>query len=247
MIQTKKIVIVAGPNGAGKTTFATEYLSNEANVPTFLNADVIAADLNPSRPDLAAIPAGRMMLSQIDECVSKGQSFAFETTLSGRGFARAIPSWREEGYWVELYFLRMPTPGMCITRVRQRVREGGHHIPEAVIRRRFQAGWQNLESVYRAIVDDWTVCETFREEPRAGVGEATAVNEQGQGDQAHWALSRKRSSDRAMAALQRAASVAQRRALETTGSYVVYRDGRLVHHYRPREPSPQGALDVGRN
>ena len=80
----KKILIIAGPNGAGKTTFATEFLPNEAGCPIFVNADLIAAGLSPFKPDIAAIRAGRLMLSQIHEHARKGDSFSFETTLSGR-------------------------------------------------------------------------------------------------------------------------------------------------------------------
>jgi predicted ABC-type ATPase len=139
-MKNKKILIIAGPNGAGKTTFATEYLPNEADCPIFVNADLIAAGLSPFRPDLIAIRAGRLMLNQIHEHASKGDSFSFETTLSGRGYARMIPRWQEQGYQVKLFFLRLPTPEMAIIRVKQRVLEGGHNVPEAVIRRRFHSG-----------------------------------------------------------------------------------------------------------
>ncbi len=84
----KRIYIIAGPNGAGKTTFATEFLPNEANCPLFINADIIAAKLNPSGPHLVGFQAGRLVLNQIREHVRKGESFAFETTLSGQGYAR---------------------------------------------------------------------------------------------------------------------------------------------------------------
>lgn len=61
----KRIIIIAGPNGAGKTTFAREFLPNEANCPTFVNADLIAAGLSPFAPELAAFKAGRLMLEEI--------------------------------------------------------------------------------------------------------------------------------------------------------------------------------------
>ena len=153
----KRIIIIAGPNGAGKTTFATEYLPNEANCPTFINADMIAAGLNPFQPESAAFQAGRMMLEMIDACVRRGENFAFETTLSGRGYARMIPRWQAEGYWVKLLFLRVSTPEITISRVRQRVLEGGHDVPEDVVRRRFHAGWRNFETIYRDLVDEYEI------------------------------------------------------------------------------------------
>jgi predicted ABC-type ATPase len=94
------------------------------------------------------------MLEQIHDHVRRGESFAFETTLSGRGYARLIPSWQERGYRVKLIFLGPPTPDMAIARVRERVREGGHDVPQAVIRRRFDAGLSNFDRVYRAMVDE---------------------------------------------------------------------------------------------
>ena len=151
----KIILIIAGPNGAGKTTFATEFLLNEAGCRTFVNADMIAAGLNPFEPERSAVAAGRLMLRLIDEYVGKGESFAFETTLSGRSYARMIPSWQAKGYWVRLCFLRLPSADMAVTRVRNRVREGGHNVEEEVVRRRFNAGWRNFQEIYQDIVDEW--------------------------------------------------------------------------------------------
>ena len=153
----KRIIIIAGPNGAGKTTFAREFLPNEADVPTFINADLIAAGLNPFRPESAAFQAGRLMLELIGQNVQRGDSFAFETTLSGRGYARMISEWQELGYTVEVIYLRLDTPEMAIARVRRRVAEGGHSIPEPIIIRRFHAGLRNFESIYRDLADRWAL------------------------------------------------------------------------------------------
>ena len=150
----KRIIIFAGPNGAGKTTFAREILPNEANTLTFINADLLAAGLDPLQPERAAFRARRMMLQMIDACVNREENFAFETTLSGHGYARMIPRWQEQGYWVTLIFLRVPSPEVAIERVRQRVQEGGHDVPEDVIRRRFDASRHNLEHIYRDLVDE---------------------------------------------------------------------------------------------
>ena len=123
--------------------------------PVFVNADLIAAGLSPFRPDLAAVRAGRLTLQQIGEHVRRGDSFAFETTLSGRGHARRIPRWQTMGYRVKRLFLRLPTPEMAIARVAHRVSGGGHDVPKSVIVRRFFSGWRNFENVYRDLVDDW--------------------------------------------------------------------------------------------
>ena len=153
----RTILIIAGPNGAGKTTFAREFLLNEGNCPTFVNADLIAEGLNPLQPEEEAVAAGRMMLNMIRDYTRQGRSFAFETTLSGRTYARMIPQWQAQGYRVRLFFLRLPTPEVAVARVAKRVATGGHNIPDDVVRRRFQAGWYNFENIYRDLVDEWAV------------------------------------------------------------------------------------------
>src|SRR5437660_1476261 len=90
----RRIVIIAGPNGAGKTTFAQEFLPHEAVCPTFVNADLIAAGLSPFAPEAAALRAGRLMIAEINRHARSGNSFAFETTLAGRRYARMIPAWQ---------------------------------------------------------------------------------------------------------------------------------------------------------
>ena len=161
----KRILVIAGPNGAGKTTFAREFLPNEARCPIFVNADLIAAGLSPFGVGSVAMQAGRLMARRIREHVRRGTSFAFETTLSGRSYARRIPCWHEQGYRVKLFFLRLPSPEAAIARVAQRVAEGGHDVPEPVIRRRFRAGRRNFEHVYRDLVDAWTVYDSSADVP----------------------------------------------------------------------------------
>lgn len=165
MTADKRIFVIAGPNGAGKTTFAREFLPNEAECPLFVNADLIAAGLSPFRSDQVAVQAARVMLRQIDDHARQGRSFAFETTLSGRRHARRIPRWREQGYRVKLFFLRLPTPEAAIARVARRVSEGGHDVPEPVIRRRFDAGRRNFEGIYRDLVDAWAVYDNSGDVP----------------------------------------------------------------------------------
>ena len=159
-----KIIIIAGPNGAGKTTFAREFLPNEADCLQFVNADLIAAGLSPFAPEAAALQAGRLMLTQIADHLAHRRSFAFETTLSGVAYAHQIPKWRTLGYAVALHFLALPDADMAVARVAQRVKQGGHNIPEAVIRRRFVAGLANLPR-YCELVDDWDVYDNSGPKP----------------------------------------------------------------------------------
>ena len=121
----KKIVIIAGPNGAGKTTFAHEYLPREVGCPDFINMDLIAAGLSPFAPERAAVQAGRVMLQELRRRARAGESFAFETTLAGRQYARGIPQWRAAGYHVKLIFLRLPNVELALAWVAARVAQGG--------------------------------------------------------------------------------------------------------------------------
>lgn len=155
----RKIIVIAGPNGAGKTTFAREYLPFEPALPVFVNADLIAAGVSPLKPEAAAFRAGRLMLEEIDRHARQGRSFAFETTLAGLGYVRRIRQWREQGYAVKLIYLPLATPEEALRRVEQRVRQGGHRIPEDVVRRRFDRSVANFRRVYRDLVDSWQVLD----------------------------------------------------------------------------------------
>ena len=166
MTDERKVVIIAGPNGAGKTTFAREFLPFEAELPVFVNADLIAAGLSPFDPDAAAIRAGRMMLVEIDRHAAAGRSFAFETTLSGHTYLRRIKRWRGAGFSVELIFLSLPSAEDAIARVAIRVRQGGHDVPPEVVRRRFDVGMRNFLDVYRYQVDYWQWLDNAGLKPR---------------------------------------------------------------------------------
>ena len=164
-LSSKKIIIIAGPNGAGKTTFARSFLPMEPSLPRFINADAIAAGLAAFAPETAAIRAGRLMLGEIGLCVRRGESFAFETTLSGLTYLHHIAAWREQGYRVSLIFLSLPSVETAVERVASRVRQGGHDVPVEVIRRRFSAGLENFRSQYKYAVDDWALYDNSGAEP----------------------------------------------------------------------------------
>ncbi len=151
----KKVIIIAGPNGAGKSTFAREFLPRDAECPAFINADLIAAGLSPFQPELAALKAGKLMLEAMAEYADRGSSFAFETTLAGRGYIRMIRHWRQQGYNVKLFFLGLADPEESIARIAARVAQGGHHVPDDVVRRRFMSGLDNFKSIYRFEVNFW--------------------------------------------------------------------------------------------
>jgi predicted ABC-type ATPase len=164
--ETQRIVIIAGPNGAGKTTFAEEFLPREAGCPDFINADLIARGLSPFAPEKAAFEAGKIMLTQIASRVRTRRSFAFETTLSSLSDARQIPRWRAAGYHIKMIFLSLPSVKLALARIRARVAQGGHNVPDAVVQRRFLRGTENFNRFYRRLVDSWVLYDNSGSIPR---------------------------------------------------------------------------------
>lgn len=166
IITAPNLFVIAGPNGAGKTTFARVFLPTFADCPKFVNADLIASGLAPFEPQTAAIEAGKLMLRQIQDFAQRHISFGFETTLSGKAYVRLIKDLQSQGYAVHLIYLWLPSVELAIQRVKDRIRQGGHSVPEIDIRRRFKRGLENLMNTYRFIVDDWQVYDNQTDEPR---------------------------------------------------------------------------------
>ncbi len=156
-LRTPLVVVLAGPNGAGKSTSAARLLREALAVEEFVNADTIAQGLSAYRPEAVAVAAGRVMLERLHVLARERRDFAFETTLAGRGHARWLRELRASGYRVHLIFVSLPDPELAVARVAERVRQGGHHVPEDVVRRRFAAGLTNLLTLYSGLVDSWQV------------------------------------------------------------------------------------------
>ena len=156
-MRTPLVVVLAGPNGAGKSTSAARLLPEALSVEEFVNADTIAQGLSAYRPEAAAVAAGRVMLERLHFLARERRDLAFETTLDGRGHARWLRELRASGYRVHLIFVSLPDPELAVARVAERVRQGGHHVPEDVVRRRFATGLTNLLTRYSGLVDSWQV------------------------------------------------------------------------------------------
>lgn len=150
------IYLIAGCNGAGKTTFAKEFLPR-IGVIRFLNADEIARGLSPLDPSVVAFKAGRLLLSELRGLIDRHETFALESTLSGRTYINILEEAKQRGYAIELHFVWIPDPREAIRRVRQRVIEGGHHVPAEDIRRRFARSIQHLLDDYASLADRWAL------------------------------------------------------------------------------------------
>ena len=151
----KRLYVISGCNGAGKTTASYTILPEILECDEFVNADEIARGLSPFNPNSTSIQAGRLMLSRIKLLLNKGENFAFETTLSTRSYTKFIAEAKSKGYNITLLFFWLNSEDLAVKRVQVRVEEGGHHIPEEVIRRRYNNGLSNFFKLYKPIVDDW--------------------------------------------------------------------------------------------
>lgn len=158
------LYIISGCNGAGKTTASFTVLPEMLNCKEFVNADEIARGLSPFKPESVAIQAGKIMLNRIEELIKSRADFAIETTLTTKSYINTIKRVKELGYRITLLFFWLNDVELAIERVKTRVEEGGHHIPEDVIRRRYVKGAENLK-LFVAESDFWFVLNNSNAEP----------------------------------------------------------------------------------
>ena len=120
-----------------------------------------------------------MLLERIKELTKAREDFSFETTLAGRGYARVLNEMRQSGYRVLLLFLWLPSADQAVVRVANRVRQGGHAVPEVDVRRRWTSGLRNLFRIYRPCFDAWWIFDASHLPPaliaRGDGGNVTAI------------------------------------------------------------------------
>jgi predicted ABC-type ATPase len=158
------VIVIAGPNGAGKSTTAPAILNGALGVTEFVNADTIAQGLSAFNPEKAAFHAGRVMLERLQQLADEKEDFAFETTLASKTFAHWLNKLKVEGYAFHLFYLWLPSPELAIARVAERVKMGGHNVPEETICRRYHAGLKNFFRLYRPIADTWRIYDNSQSE-----------------------------------------------------------------------------------
>lgn len=165
MSGTPILHLIAGCNGAGKTTFAREFLPREARCLNFLNADLIAQGISPLDVKTGAIRAARLLLAEVRELMRRRETFALESTLSGRTYLRLLCDARQAGYRIHIHYLWLPTVALAVARVRERVKKGGHHVPAADIRRRFHRSRAHFVADYAPLADFWAVWDNRSQPP----------------------------------------------------------------------------------
>lgn len=140
--------MIAGPNGAGKSTLAQTYLAGRLPI---VNPDDIARAMHPAHPAPPAVllQAGRQAIAERRQRLDRGESFAIETTMTGRGELNFMRDAAGRGYKINLVFVGVRNVEHSRSRVASRVRSGGHPVPEADIVRRFDRSLANLAPAIR--------------------------------------------------------------------------------------------------
>lgn len=165
-MKSKTIQIIAGPNGSGKSTFADSYFLGKLKLKHFINSDTIATGLTPLDVEKAAFAAGRIMLAAVKDSIAKGESFAFETTLSGKTWLPILRRASEQGYRIMIYFIYVDRVQENIRRIKIRVANGGHFIPSETVRRRYPKTFLNFWRDYRPFCDSWYVFDNSKTRPK---------------------------------------------------------------------------------
>jgi predicted ABC-type ATPase len=235
------VFVIAGPNGAGKSTSAPELLSGVRRVAEFVNADVIQKE-----EGISEIQAGRRTLERLNALAEAGMDMAFETTLASQLLLPRIRRMQASGYAFHLCFFWLPSADMAVRRVAARVASGGHHIPEDVIRRRYERGLDNFFNHYSSVADAWTLFDntarTARRIAWRDVGDNVRVEDNRLWDQLMTRHMKPRAEEEQVAAppeklwtsedlleaANRAVRAALKRHKERGESVVQWRDGKIV-------------------
>ncbi len=155
MTDKPQFLIVGGPNGSGKTTVAMQYAAADG-VP-YIGADAIAQTLNPAAPASVRIEAAKQYIRSVEQSIADGQSCVVESTLSGRSFRNSVVNAARRNFEITIVFVFVDSADVCVERVAERVRKGGHDVPEHDIRRRHVRSINNFWTVYRELADNWVV------------------------------------------------------------------------------------------
>jgi predicted ABC-type ATPase len=158
------LYIISGCNGAGKTTASYSMLPEMLNCKEFVNADSIAQGLSPFQPEKVSFEAGRLMLQRIRYLLNEKNDFAFETTLSTKSYVPLIKECKKSGYEIVLIYFWLSSVELALERIKERVKKGGHNVPEEIARRRYKRGMENLFSLFIPLCDYWLVIDNSKNE-----------------------------------------------------------------------------------
>ena len=151
----KTFYVLAGANGSGKSTIAKELLQEQKL--EYINADDIAKELNPTNISKVKISAGKETKRRIEKCFKEKLSFAVETTLSGNNYIKTFEKAKELGYKIILLYTFVDNSKICIERIKVRVKNGGHPVPDEDVIRRYKRSISNFWNKYKNLADEWNL------------------------------------------------------------------------------------------
>jgi len=166
-IGTPKLIIVGGSNGSGKTTLCREMVKKYGF--RYLGADEFAFKLNPNDVESVRIVAAKMFIREIEDSINNKVSIIVESTLSGVSLIKHIKNAKKHGYEVLCAYIYLDSVEISILRVKLRVKQGGHNVPEADIRRRFPRSRLNFWEFYRPICHSWELYYNSPEEQNKNI------------------------------------------------------------------------------
>ena len=150
------LTVFAGPNGSGKSSLIRR-IEFEGRL-NLLEPDAIARRMNPDRPQQAGFSAGKEVLGRTTEYIRNAESFAIETTLAGNWTNSVIGAAIARSFVTRLLYICLDNPERSVQRVRERVAQGGHDVPDADVRRRYTRSLANagriLQLVHQGLVFD---------------------------------------------------------------------------------------------
>ena len=141
------LTMFAGINGSGKSTLYTlQQTKYHADMGIRICPDEILVENDGNWEDYKDVYAsGRIAVNKINECIAKRQSFNWEFTLLSDYVLKVMHRAKEADYQIRLNFILVEDVEVSLKRIEDRVRKGGHGIPEDIVRSRFARQLINME------------------------------------------------------------------------------------------------------
>ena len=144
----KNFYLFAGVNGVGKTTLFNA-MNGNVKKSFRINSDEIVREIGKWNSEIDQVKAAKIAVGLRNECMEKGNSFNEETTLAGKTILKLIDKVREKNYKLHLFYVGVGSPDISRERIKKRVADGGHHIPNEVVDKRYKESLKNFEKILK--------------------------------------------------------------------------------------------------
>ena len=134
--------IIGGVNGVGKSSFTGVFKEVVHDLGVIIDVDKIIAEHCGN-----ATAGSKAALTLIRECISKNISFTQETTLSGYKTEATAKQVKALGYSIRMFYIGLDSLEESLSRIQNRVKRGGHSIPQDIVSHRFSSRWDAVKKV----------------------------------------------------------------------------------------------------